>query len=59
RKGKFSVWRFIAYVGVRPAIWGVVSDMSRASLESRDALCKRLEQWIAESNQSSPVSVKP
>jgi hypothetical protein len=33
--------------------------MSRASLDSRDALCKRLEQWIVESNQRSSVSVKP
>jgi len=59
RRGKFSVWRFIAYVGVRPAIWGVVSDMSRASLDSRDALCKRLEQWIRESSQPSGVSTEP
>lgn len=46
RKGKFSVWRFMAYVGVRPAIWGAISDMSQASLQSRDALCKRLEGWV-------------
>jgi adenosylhomocysteine nucleosidase len=59
RKGKFSVWRFIAYVGFRPAIWGVVSDMSRASLDSRDALCKRLKQWIGEGSQHSAVGIQP
>jgi len=51
RNGKFSVWRFMAYVGVRPAIWGAISDMSQASLQSRDALCKRLEEWIKSMNQ--------
>ena len=45
RNGKFSVWRFMAYVGLRPSIWGAISDMSQASLQSRDALCKRLEEW--------------
>lgn len=57
RNGKFSVWRFMAYIGVRPGLWGVVSDMSRASLESRDALCKRLEQWIQESAPRSAPRV--
>lgn len=46
RNGQFSAWRFIAYIGVRPGLWGVVADMSRASLDSRDALCKRLEEWM-------------
>ena len=46
RKGKFSVWRFLAYVGVRPSIWGAISDMSQDSLQSRDALCRRLEEWV-------------
>jgi adenosylhomocysteine nucleosidase len=46
RNGKFSVWRFIAHVAVRPTIWGAISDMSQASLQSRDALCKRLEAWV-------------
>lgn len=52
RNGEFSAWRFMAHVAVRPALWHVVSDMSRASLDSRDALCKRLEQWIAENLHS-------
>lgn len=55
RKGKFSVWRFMAYVGVRPAIWGAISDMSQASLRSRDALCKRLEEWAKGMGQSTSV----
>ena len=46
RNGKFSVWRFMAYVGVRPSIWGAISDMSQASLQSRDALSKRLDEWV-------------
>lgn len=46
RNGKFSVWRFLAHVGVRPSIWGAISDMSQVSLQSRDALCRRLEEWI-------------
>jgi hypothetical protein len=46
RNGKFSVWRFMAYVGVRPSIWGAISDMSQASLQSRDAVCRRLEEWV-------------
>jgi len=57
RNGKFSVWRFMAYIGVRPGLWGAVSDMSRASLESRDVLCKRLEAWIKESAQRSEPSL--
>ena len=51
RNGKFSVWRFLAHVGVRPSIWGVISDMSQASLQSRDALCKRLEEWVKSTAQ--------
>jgi nucleoside phosphorylase len=53
RNGQFSAWRFIAHVGVRPALWRVVADMSRASLDSRDALCKRLEEWMGERQQSA------
>ena len=56
RNGQFSAWRFIAYIGVRPGLWRVVSDMSKASLDSRDALCKRLEQWIGE---DASAKVKP
>jgi len=55
RNGKFSVWRFIAHVAVRPAIWGAVSDMSQASLQSRDALCKRLDEWV-KSVANAPAS---
>lgn len=54
RNGQFSAWRFIAHIAVRPWLWRVVSDMSKASLDSRDALCKRLQQWIAE-NASTAV----
>ncbi len=53
RNGKFSVWRFMAYVGVRPSIWGAISDMSHASLQSRDALCRRLEAWAKSVGQST------
>jgi adenosylhomocysteine nucleosidase len=49
RNGQFSAWRFIAHIAVRPGLWRAVSDMSKASLDSRDALCKRLELWISES----------
>lgn len=56
RNGQFSAWRFIAHISVRPWLWRVVSDMSKASLDSRDALCKRLEQWIGETASSG---VKP
>ena len=59
RNGKFSIWRFMAHIGVRPGLWSVVSEMSRASLESRDALCKRLEEWIKESTQHSALSTQP
>ncbi|HWC16311.1 MAG TPA: hypothetical protein VG498_04825 [Terriglobales bacterium] len=59
RNGKFSVWRFMAYIGVRPGLWSIVTEMSRASLESRDALCKRLEEWIQESTQHSAHSTRP
>ena len=59
RNGKFRVWRFMAYIGMRPALWGVVSDMSRSSLESRDALCKRLTEWIMQTAQPSAVSTQP
>lgn len=53
RNGQFNAWRFIAHIGVRPGLWGVVADMSRASLDSRDALCRRLEEWLKEKNQTS------
>lgn len=59
RNGQFSAWRFIAHIGVRPALWRVVSEMSRNSLDSRDALCKTLEQWMEESGQRSAVSIQP
>ena len=48
RNGQFSAWRFIAHIAVRPGLWRAVSDMSKTSLDSRDALCKQLEQWISE-----------
>ena len=57
RNGQFSAWRFIAYVGVRPGLWGVVAEMSRASLDSRDALCRRLEEWLKQRNQQSSPSM--
>jgi adenosylhomocysteine nucleosidase len=47
RNGRFSVWRFVGYIAIRPTLWSVVSEMSRASLDSRDAMCKRLKEWIA------------
>lgn len=53
REGKFSAWRFIAHIAVRPWLWRVVSDMSKTSLDSRDALCKQLEQWINENSLST------
>lgn len=56
RNGKFSVWRFLAYVGVRPSIWGAISDMSQASLQSRDALCRRLEEWVTNMAQNGAVA---
>ena len=56
RNGKFGVWRFLAYVGVRPSIWGAISDMSQASLQSRDALCKRLEEWVKSMAANAPAS---
>ncbi|HVH87653.1 MAG TPA: hypothetical protein VM912_13080 [Terriglobales bacterium] len=59
RNGKFSVWRFMAYIGLRPGLWGIVSEMSRASMESRDALCKRLEEWMKENTQHSALSSLP
>jgi len=58
RNGQFSAWRFIAHIAVRPWLWRVVSDMSKASLDSRDALCKRLEQWIAENGAIRDVDSK-
>ena len=58
RNGQFSAWRFIAHVGVRPALWGVVAEMSRASLDSRDALCRRLEGWLKESSHPEGPRVK-
>ena len=56
RKGKFSSWRFMAHVAVRPMLWGAIAEMSSASLESRDALCKRLERWVKEMTQ--PAAIK-
>ena len=59
RDGKFSAWRFIAHIIVRPWLWRAVSDMSKASLDSRDDLCKQLERWIKESSQHSAISIQP
>ena len=56
RNGQFSAWRFIAHIGIRPQLWGVVAEMSRASLDSRDALCKTLAKWIGEKKQSTLLS---
>lgn len=56
RNGQFSAWRFIAHIGVRPSLWGAVSEMSRASLDSRDALCRRLEDWL---KTSQSLGVQP
>jgi adenosylhomocysteine nucleosidase len=47
RNGQFSVWRFLAYIAIRPGLWSTISEMSQRSLASRDALCKELEKWIA------------
>jgi len=58
RNGQFSAWRFIAYIAVRPGLWRAVSDMSRASLDSRDAMCNRLEQWIGDGAPQSRLSVQ-
>jgi adenosylhomocysteine nucleosidase len=57
RKGKFSSWRFMAHVAVRPMLWGAIAEMSSASLESRDALCKRLENWVKQMTQ--PAVAQP
>lgn len=46
RHGHFSTWRFLAYMAVRPGLWQALADVSRASLDSRDILCKRLQKWI-------------
>jgi len=59
RDGKFSAWRFIAHIAVRPWLWRVVSEMSKTSLDSRDALCRELEQWITESTQHAAISTQP
>lgn len=59
RNGQFSAWRFIAHIGVRPGLWGAVSDMSRASLDSRDAMCRRLEAWLQESTRQPSVRTEP
>jgi nucleoside phosphorylase len=59
RDGKFTAWRFIAHIAVRPWLWRAVSDLSKASLDSRDALCRQLEQWIAESSQPSALGIQP
>jgi hypothetical protein len=56
RNGQFSAWRFIAHIGMRPGLWGAVSDMSRASLDSRDAMCRRLDAWLKENNLTSSLS---
>ena len=47
RNGRFQSWKFLAYLAIRPMLWQLIADMSRASLDSRDELCKRLEQMIA------------
>jgi adenosylhomocysteine nucleosidase len=63
RNGQFSVWRFIAYIGMRPGLWQAISEMSQRSLASRDALCKELEKWIAadpaQVKQQSALSTQP
>jgi len=59
RDGRFSAWRFIAHIAVRPWLWRVVSDMSKASLDSRDEMCRQLERWIGESSQPSAPSIQP
>jgi len=56
RNGQFSAWRFIAHIAVRPRLWRAVSDMSKASLDSRDALCRHLERWI---NERTSAGVHP
>ncbi|MBV9437694.1 MAG: hypothetical protein JOZ44_16665, partial [Acidobacteria bacterium] len=56
RDGRFSVWRFIAHIGVRPSLWRAVSEMSRVSLDSRDAMCRRLREWI-DQQHASPAPV--
>jgi adenosylhomocysteine nucleosidase len=48
RNGRFQTWKFLAYIALRPMLWQAIADMSGASLASRDALCKRLEEMIAE-----------
>ncbi|PYY17687.1 MAG: phosphorylase [Acidobacteria bacterium] len=57
RNGQFSAWRFIAHIAVRPGLWRAVSDMSKASLDSRDALCRHLEQWIAERQVTRKIAI--
>lgn len=47
RDGRFQSWKFLAYIAVRPMLWQLIADMSRASLDSRDELCKHLEEMIA------------
>ncbi len=63
RDGQFSVWRFLAYIGIRPKLWAAISEMSQRSLASRDALCKELEKWIAADaspvKQQSALSTQP
>jgi len=56
RNGQFSAWRFIAHIAVRPGLWRAVSDMSKASLDSRDALCRQLQRWI---NERASAGVQP
>jgi hypothetical protein len=57
RSGQFQAWRFLLHIAMRPSLWGAVADVSRASLDSRDALCKRLGEWIEES-RSRGVNTK-
>ena len=56
RNGQFSAWRFIAHIAVRPGLWRAVSEMSKASLDSRDALCRQLERWM---NERASAGVEP
>jgi len=55
RNGRFSAWRFVAYVAVRPGLWQAVSNLRDASLDSRDALCKRLEKWLTEQHSNTTL----
>jgi adenosylhomocysteine nucleosidase len=63
RNGQFSVYRFIAYIAIRPGLWQAISEMSQRSLSSRDALCKELEKAIAgevkPNDEPSVISFQP